>query len=729
MADRSCQPPLWGDGMPSTSSGIRYGVFDAGLAGVQPNTEMVVDDSQPEPEPEPTSWQLGGLASAFLVPPIPKDKEEPSLVTAVKSEEGKPATSASDGPPVVRKRGRPPYASLSRGDSPAMASNSGTCTPKKLLRKLKSKKKRLTMPKGGGVYQLKRVVSNKTSPNAIHPSVPKDGLTDGERTDRMTQLIQNCPEEVSKGLKDATVVVESMIREAEAYRNEVKKNGKNMKALDEMTVALAEETKARQIKQDTLDLKITQAICQKFLTLETSKENGEEAVRTFFTDGPSDSRIHHRRNLLSLPPLVDMLTLDPAVIQKDPFEDEGAKVVPSNEQKDGTDTRELTNKLYAMLGRPSLSTHKRHLQRAKRAKETENLTEEQVNKSIDEYFAMCRSLTPRETIQPEKTPYHSFKDYKTMHCTEADEIADCASAIEGFLHNFVHPCSCRGNKKCSRCLDVEVNDSTCRLPLASNVTVPSHAVVYDFCPQCQQAFPMSGKPVTDDHSKHARMKAENTGVSFELAEVKVHPDRCSAEEENALIRLLNKRAWMEGQGGCFRQDYGPVVDYQTKEVDLDSSTGLPQFLQHEIIKISRMYDSAHPFPCASVSVMDLTSERASAIQPREEDEWIWGERVILMALTSDVVITLSPQAWDGVSEYRIVRLRIPRRGQIVLQDDVRHEWSWSVLSADIREKQVLVVFREINEEFVNGASAEIGKKLMEINEKFSGEVIKMGDGY
>lgn len=81
--------------MPSTSSGIRYGVFDAGLAGVQPNTEMVVDDSQPEPEPEPTSWQLGGLASAFLVPPIPKDKEETSLATAVKSEDGKPATSTS----------------------------------------------------------------------------------------------------------------------------------------------------------------------------------------------------------------------------------------------------------------------------------------------------------------------------------------------------------------------------------------------------------------------------------------------------------------------------------------------------------------------------------------------------------------------------------------------------------------------------------------------------------
>lgn len=207
-----------------------------------------------------------------------------------------------------------------------MASNSGSSTPKKLLRKLKSKKKRLTMPKGGGVYQVKRVVSNKTSPNVIHPSVPKDGLTDGERTDRMTQLIQNCPEEVSKGLKDATVVVESIIREAEAYRNEVKKNGKNLNSLDEMTVALAEETKARQIKQDTLDLKITQAICQKFLTLETSKENGEEAVRTFFTDGPSDSRIQHRRNLLSLPPLVDMLTLDPAVMQKNPFEDEGESV-------------------------------------------------------------------------------------------------------------------------------------------------------------------------------------------------------------------------------------------------------------------------------------------------------------------------------------------------------------------------------------------------------------------
>ena len=100
-----------------------------------------------------------------------------------------------------------------------------------------------------------------------------------------------------------------------------------------------------------------------------------------------------------------------------------------------------------------------------------------------------------------------------------------------------------------------------------------------------------------------------------------------------------------------------------------------------------------------------------------------------MALTSDVVITLSPQSWDGVSEYRIVRLKIPRRGQVVLQGKVRHEWSWSVLSAEVHEKQVLLVFREINPDFVSGVRLEVGEKLMEINEEFVGEVMKSGAGY
>ena len=172
----------------------------------------------------------------------------------------------------------------------------------------------------------------------------------------------------------------------------------------------------------------------------------------------------------------------------------GRKPNPPNEQKDGTDTRELTNKLYAMLGRPALSTHKRHLQRAKRAKESEHLTEESVDKSIDDYFARCRSLAPNYSNITEKVPYHNFKDYKDRHCRDAStDVSNCASAVQGFLHHFVHPCSCKGNKKCGQCMKVQLDQSAGRLPLTSNVTVPSHAVVYDFCSQCQQAFPTSGQ--------------------------------------------------------------------------------------------------------------------------------------------------------------------------------------------------------------------------------------------
>ena len=41
----------------------------------------------------------------------------------------------------------------------------------------------------------------------------------------------------------------------------------------------------------------------------------------------------------------------------------------------------------------------------------------------------------------------------------------------------------------------------------------------------------------------------------------------------------------------------------------------------------------------------------------------------------------------------------------------------------------MLVFREINPDFVSGVRLEVGEKLMEINEEFVGEVMKSGAGY
>ncbi|OWA50888.1 hypothetical protein BV898_15391 [Hypsibius exemplaris] len=167
------------------------------------------------------------------------------------------------------------------------------------------------------------------------------------------------------------------------------------------------------------------------------------------------------------------------------------------------------------------------------------------------------------------------------------------------------------------------------------------------------------------------------------------------------------------------------------QVTLEASSGLPQFIEYEVIKIRRRKDDQdHPkagaFECASFSAIELAPERTSAIQPRVEDDWIWGNELIFMSLMADVTLTLSPVAWDGAETYRVVRIRIPRRSQVSVSGLARRQWNYSVLSSDVHERQMLLVFRELSGLFRGTTGrveqAEMGRRIAAANAAFKGDV-------
>ena len=118
----------------------------------------------------------------------------------------------------------------------------------------------------------------------------------------------------------------------------------------------------------------------------------------------------------------------------------------------------------------------------------------------------------------------------------------------------------QGHNKCGKCGDLP--EWKRHLPVVSNVTVPANATVYGYCEHCSAACPHDARLARLMHPNHNT----DAGPVWRMDTVRLYGECCSVEEEQALVRMLNKRTWMTGQSGCLRQDYGPVVDYAQQKV-------------------------------------------------------------------------------------------------------------------------------------------------------------------
>lgn len=194
------------------------------------------------------------------------------------------------------------------------------------------------------------------------------------------------------------------------------------------------------------------------------------------------------------------------------------------------------------------------------------------------------------------------------------------------------------------------------------------------------------------------------------------------EDERDLLRFINARMWIDGESGCRRQDYGPTANYQRQRISLSKFSGLPHFTQSLIQKMLKWKELAD-FQCGGLSIVEMTKERESALQTRMEDEWMWGERVVILSLTADTLLTFSPTSWDRKDVYRPVRVGVPRRSLFVMAGEARRKWNYSVLSADVNEKQIMMVFRELGRVFRgDGGKADIGRRILKIAQEYKGKI-------
>ncbi|KAK5887199.1 hypothetical protein CesoFtcFv8_015824 [Champsocephalus esox] len=230
-------------------------------------------------------------------------------------------------------------------------------------------------------------------------------------------------------------------------------------------------------------------------------------------------------------------------------------------------------------------------------------------------------------------------------------------------------CACKGIRRCLKCEHVKGTEQ-----LEANEANAVHRFRYD--PETRRAVPRDA-----DSS------------CFPFPGVFLQEDFISEEEEEALIRTMDRDVWNDSQSGRRKQDFGPKVNFKKRKVRLSSFSGLP----------------AGP-----------------PSTPHLDDSWLWGERLVTVNMLSDTTLTMSleeglkEEAGLQVEEVQVSVL-LPRRSLLVLFGEARHRWKHSIRREDIQDRRVCSTFRELSEHFLSGGRhEEMGAKLLDISLSFRG---------
>ncbi|XP_055327275.1 uncharacterized protein LOC129580667 [Paramacrobiotus metropolitanus] len=715
-SEPSATESMWTDNGPASNN-------DTLLLQSGVSTNEMVDDSE-DSQPEPMSWQLG---ASFARPAgdnaAPKEQDS---AAATKAEFKVPE------PVPAKRRGRPPVSSKA---SEINASKSPAIKKPKPNRRNKSRRKRLTMSKAGRAANPAKKVPARPTAAPFNGQPVNRILTKEERKARLDHLFENCSEELSTDLRSATQTIEAICHEAAAFRENINTKGIQASSIETFQEELAVERKARQSQQDQEDINLTESLCEQTMQLQVAISTDTVIPPSaLFIDGPPDGKIQEIRKILSLPPLekslgpVDMkiltddflqsvglsadsrISLDSDTCVKADVKAETFQWTGSTGLVNRSHPKDLSQQLLGLLGKSvQPRMERRAAQRARRAAQSESVTEESMEKTCASYLTTMADLASVEI------PSVSPKYHHVVRNENGQE-----AAISDFYDNFVKPCSCKGGSRCDLCRNLPAWKH--RLPAATNVTVPANAMVYDHCMTCNMAYQLDFEFARILHPRHRY----DAGEPLQLSKLSFWPEFLTGDEERDLTKCINARMWMDGGSGCRRQDYGPSVNYQRQRVNLQNFTGLPHFAQLLLGRFSR-WKELDGFQCVAVSNWELTSDRMSSVQSRVEDEWMWGNRVVIFSILADTVLTFSPRKWERKEVYRPVRVQIPRRSLLIVTDEVRRDWNYSVLSADVHEKQIMMVFRELSDIFKEGGAREaVGKKMLSIAHTFQGKVVKSG---
>ncbi|XP_028322955.1 alpha-ketoglutarate-dependent dioxygenase alkB homolog 4 [Gouania willdenowi] len=264
----------------------------------------------------------------------------------------------------------------------------------------------------------------------------------------------------------------------------------------------------------------------------------------------------------------------------------------------------------------------------------------------------------------------------------------------------VTSCGCKGIRRCLVCERFKEND----LPLPREPEVVHH---FHYNPEMRVAT----------------CKNATAAASFPYPGVFLWLNFISEEEEDELLKSMDKDVWIQSQSGRKKQDFGPKVNFKKRKVRVGDFSGLPMLSHKLVLRMQREPILAHFEPVEQCN-LDYHPERGSAIDAHLDDSWLWGERLVTINMLSDTTLTMSVD--EGLPEAGLmgavhVAVQLPRRSLVVLFGEARHRWKHAIHREDIHDRRVCSTYRELSAEFLpGGEQANLGTKLLEVASRYQG---------
>ena len=296
-----------------------------------------------------------------------------------------------------------------------------------------------------------------------------------------------------------------------------------------------------------------------------------------------------------------------------------------------------------------------------------------------------------------------------------------------------------------------------------NTTRPCGCKSFRTCKVCEQELGLEQKEqeeVLDNrevwkYSLQTGRCCSDAGEERDFPGIMIIKEFITEEEEATLVADLDKLPWDASQSGRRKQNFGPRANFKKRKAKVGQFAGFPtdtKFIQDRFksVPILECYKTVEQ--CS----IEYRPETGAAIEPHIDDCWIWGERIVQLNLLSDTVLTINPYVEGEKYKYNLrdvqaypkvvnemgevvfnpfvnkmstkpfdfndvsfkdttsVQLPLPRRSLLVMWGPARYQWEHSVRRADIRERRVVVAYRELTPPYLpGGEEQEVGAAILE----------------
>ena len=273
----------------------------------------------------------------------------------------------------------------------------------------------------------------------------------------------------------------------------------------------------------------------------------------------------------------------------------------------------------------------------------------------------------------------------------------------------MEPCGCKGVRVCIQC--EKSTRKHLERPEYGNLHWPKASFgdqsnsfhvndTWYFCLNCHCLH-----PARDSFHFPSHTDCKHTDINPPAFQgVYIKEEFISKEEEQHLIQEIDKETWIVSQSGRFKQDFGPRVNFKKQKIkwndDITKWKPMPNYSRYLIQRLNTHVPDLKDFVPIEQAHLEYTPERGSSIDPHCDDTWLWGERIVIINLGSDTIMSFFH------SKGHEVQAHLKARSLLLIHGEARYQWLHAIRREWIQSRRLSLTFREATPEFRVGPQAQ-----------------------